>query len=105
MDQDKHILELLEDDTILFYSWALGNRKFFFFFLIYLKFHYFFLLVEGVGNIFVTVTEKSLKLWDVEFGSKKFSTDFSEKYTFFKNILFNFKKKKSVKEFFIVEGN
>lgn len=70
MDQDKHILELLEDDTILFYSWALGN-------------------LEGVGNIFVTVTEKSLKLWDVEFGSKKFSTDFSE----------------NVKEFFIVEGN
>ncbi len=29
------------------------------------------MIAEGIGNLFTTITEKTLKLWDIEFGQKK----------------------------------
>ena len=36
------------------------------------------LSVEGVGNIIVTVIERQIKIWDIEFGAKKFESNFTE---------------------------
>ncbi|EAR94699.2 LisH protein (macronuclear) [Tetrahymena thermophila SB210] len=58
-NETQHALEFLDENDIKFYTWSKANA-------------------DGQGCIMTLITEKSIKIWDVEFGEIKYSYELKE---------------------------